>query len=74
MRRAVVVLSLTCVVAAVASACGETGDSKLKNGQDLPPGNLFDGAAGPDDGSTGSGDMDSGGADSGTAKDSAANG
>ncbi len=74
MRRVVVVLSLTCVVAAVVVACGETGDSKLKNGQDLPPGNLFDGAADPPDSGTGTGDTDSGDVDSGAVKDSAAGG
>ncbi len=43
MRRATVILSLLCVVLGPITACGDTGDSKLSNGQDLPPGTQVDG-------------------------------
>ena len=56
MRRAIVLLSLLCVVAAPVAACGDTGDSKLSNGQDLPPNANFDGS-GPD-GTVGGGTED----------------
>jgi hypothetical protein len=43
MRRASLILSLLFVVATPIAACGDTGDSKLSNGQDLPPGSKVDG-------------------------------
>jgi len=42
MRRATVIFCLLSVVAGPIAACGDTGDSKLSNGQDLPPGALTD--------------------------------
>lgn len=79
MRRASVLLSVLFVVAAPVAACGDTGDSKLSNGQDLPPGTQVDGgvdgtvAQQNDDGGDGTdtgsaGDPDTGAApqDSGT--------
>jgi hypothetical protein len=68
MRRALLLLASLSLL--VAAACGDTGDSKLSNGQDLPPGTQVDG--GGADGSVVQPDTDSGSAgsdDSGTTQD-----